>query len=215
MRESVKKIINKINAYFRSKSAEQVFTLSLLMGCVSVMLFCAIVRLCGGLWFTADLESVPIPNEFWQDRIMNALFIFELTFVYKILCRTQWIWCILIAIAQTIIIEFIPSETIANVVNLVLYVFIPFCFIRQWQTIMDSIILYGVCILYSAIFFVGRIGHIDASGGYNFIYSVVGSIDYKIFIVTMFLIQKYFGGIRLWKNQKRLILAKSPKMNAV
>lgn len=72
----VKKIINKIREYFRSKNAEQIFTLSLLIGCVGVMIFCAIVRLCGGLWFTADLESVPVPNEFWQTIIMNFCFIY-------------------------------------------------------------------------------------------------------------------------------------------
>lgn len=211
----MKKIIDKINTYFRSKSAEQVFTLSLLIGCVSVMLFCAIVRLCGGLWFTADLESVPIPNEFWQDRIMNALFIFELTFVYKILCRTQWIWCILIAIAQTIIIEFIPSETIANVVNLVLILILPVLITRDKFTILDSIILYALELAYSALFLFARIGEVGQSAAYSFLYAVFSAIDFKLFVVNIYLIQKYFGGIRLWKNQKRLILAKNPKMNAV
>lgn len=200
--------------YFKDKTAEQVFSLCLLISCILIMLFCAVVRLCGGLWFSADLDGVPVPSEFWQDRIMNILFAFELTFVYKILCRTKWIWCVLIAIAQTVIIIFIPSETIANVINLVLYFIIPLCFTRQWQTLIDSGILYFASFIYILIFSVGRIGHIDTSAGYNFIYSVIGSFDYKIFIVNIYLIQKYFGGIRLWKTQKRLILQKDLRTSA-
>ena len=75
--------------YFKDKSAEQIFTLCLLVSCVIVMLFCAIVRLCGGLWFTADLDSVPVPSEFWQQFIKACLLVFELSFTYKILCRTN------------------------------------------------------------------------------------------------------------------------------
>lgn len=200
--------------YFKNKTAEQTFSICLLISCVALMLFCAIVRLCGGLWFAADLDGVPVPNEFWQGRIMNVLLAFELTFVYKILCRTKWIWCILIAIAQTVIIIFIPSETIINIINLALYFIIPLCFTRQWQTIIDSAFLYATSLLYCLIFFVGRIGQIEANAGYNFIYSIIGSIDYKIWYITIFLIQNYFGGIRLWKTQKRLILQKDLKTSA-
>lgn len=202
--------------YFKDKSAEQIFTLCLLVSCVIVMLFCAIVRLCGGLWFTADLDSVPVPSEFWQQFIKACLLVFELSFTYKILCRTKWIICVVVGVLQTIAIAFIPNlnNTIINIINLFLYFAIPLCFVRQWQAIVDSAFLYIVCLLYSLIFFVGRIGHIDDTAGYNFTYSIIGSIDYKIFIVIMFLIQNYFGGIRLWKNQKRLFLAKDTKMNA-
>lgn len=200
--------------YFKDKSAEQIFTLCLLVSCVIVMLFCAIVRLCGGLWFMADLDSVPVPSEFWQDRIMNGLFIFELTFVYKILCRVQWIWCVLIAIAQTVIIEFIPSELIANVINLVLILILPVLITRDKFTIMDSIILYALELAYSALFLFARIGEVGQSAAYNFLYAVFSAIDFKLFVVNIYLIQKHFGGIRLWKKQKRLILAKEIKMNA-
>lgn len=197
--------------YFKDKSAEQIFTLCLLVSCVVVMLFCAIVRLCGGLWFSADLDSVPVPSEFWQDRIMNGLFVFELTFVYKILCRIQWIWCVLIAIAQTIIIEFIPSELIANVVNLVLILILPVLTTKRFFTFIDCVFLYALMTLYGLSFLTGRIGDISQESGYNFVYNVLGTIDYKLFIVVVYMIQKYFGGIRLWKNQKRPILAKDPK----
>lgn len=203
----MKKIINKIREYFRSKNAEQIFTLSILIGCVGVMIFCAIVRLCGGLWFTADLESVPVPSEFWQDRIMNILYIFEATFVYKILCHTRWSACILIAIIQTVILEFIPSELAINIINLVAYFAIPFCFRRDVWSLIDSTVLYATSLLYSLLFLVGRIGVVEEDATYNFVYNVLGSIDYKIWYVVVYLIQKYCGGIILWKKQRQPILA--------
>lgn len=203
----MKKIINKIREYFRSKNAEQIFTLSLLMGCVGVMMFCAIVRLCGGLWFTADLESVPVPSEFWQTIIMNLLYIFEATFVYKILCHAKWSVCVIISTIQAVIVEFIPSNLAVNIINLVAYFAVPLCFRRNVRSLLDSAILYAVSLLYSVLFLVGRIGSIEADAGYNFVYNVLGSIDYKIWYVVVYLIQKYCGGIILWKKQKRPILA--------
>ena len=59
--------------------------------------------------------------------------------------------------------------------------------------------------LYAVLFLTGRIGIFDTESAYNFIYNVLGTIDYKLFIVTLYLLIKYFGGIKLWKSQKRLI----------
>lgn len=193
--------------FIKNKTSEQIFSLCLLVACFSIMLFCAIVRICGGLWFTADLSSVPVPNEFWQDRIMNILYVFEATFVYKILCHTRWSVCIIIAILQAIILEFIPNELAINAINLATYFIIPFCFRRNLWSLLDSAILYAISLLYSVLFLVGRIGNIDSSATYNFVYNVLGSIDYKIWYVVVYLVQKYCGGIILWKKQKQPVLA--------
>lgn len=202
--------------YFKDKTAEQIFSLCLLVSCVFIMLFCAIVRLCGGLWFSADLDGIPIPSEFWQRFIKGCLLLFELTFVYKILCRTKWTICIAIGIIQIIAITYIPnlSNTAINVINLVIMFIIPLCFTRQWQTLIDSTILYLLTTLYGLTFLIGRIGEVSQTSGYDFVYNILGSIDYKIFIINIYLIQYYFGGIRLWKTQKRLILQKDLKTKA-
>lgn len=200
----------KIKDWFKSKSAEQIFSLCLLLTCVFVMLFCAIVRLCGGLWFTADLDSVPIPNEFWQQFIKGCLLVFELTFTYKILCRTSWFMCICIGIIQTVIIAFIPdsNNTISNIINLVMILAIPICFTRKFSTIIDSVILYAMMLLYGLTFLIGRVGYINENAAYDFVTSVITTIDYKLFIVCIYLVQNYFGGIKLWKTQRRLIFQK-------
>lgn len=201
--------MKRLKEYFSNKTGEQIFALCLLISVVAVMLFCAIVRLCGGLWFTADLESVPEPSEVWQEIIKGALLIFELLFVYKILCRTSWIICFGIAILQVLAIVvigcFTDNTIITNIFNLLCYFIIPLFFVRHWFSLIDSAVLYLLEILYSLLFLTGRIGGIDTDSAYNFIYNVLGTIDYKLFIVALYLIIKYFGGIKLWKNQKRLI----------
>ena len=202
--------MKRLKEYFSNKTGEQIFALCLLVSVFAVMLFCAIVRLCGGLWFTADLESVPEPSKFWQEVISAILLIFELLFVYKILCRTNWFVCFIIATIESllgILIGYLTSGNtiITNTFYLICYLVIPIFFTRRWFSFVESIMLYALQFLYALIFLTGRIGGIDVNSGYNFIYSVLGSIDYKLFIVAVYLIIKYFGGFRLWKKQKRLI----------
>ena len=127
--------------------------------------------------------------------------------MYKILCHTRWSVCILIPIIQTVVLEFIPSELPINIINLITYLVIPLCFRRDIWSLIDSAVLYATSLLYSLLFLVGRIGTVDDGAGYNFVYSVLGSIDYKIWYVVVYLIQKYCGGIILWKKQRQPILA--------
>lgn len=197
---------NRIKSYFKKLTPEQVFSLCLFVGCFIIMLFCAIVRLCGGLWFSADLSIIKLPSKLWQDIIMALLLIFELSFVYKILCRSNWFVCIFIIIIQATIGYFIPNLLWTNLFHLFCYMIIPIFFVRNWFSLIDSIFLYLLTLLYSLLFLVGRIGNLNLDSASNFIYNVLGCIDYKLFIVSIYLYIKNFGGIKLWKNQKRLIL---------
>lgn len=202
--------MKRIREYFSNKTGEQIFVLCLFVGCVAVMLLCVIARLCGILWFAADLTAVPVPNKFWQEVIMILLLAFELIFVYKILCRAKWWICFCIAFTQAIICELLglfieESNLIINIFNLVCYFIIPLFFVKHWFSIVESAILYILQTIYAILFLVGRIGGVDENAAYNFIYNVLGTIDYKLFIVSLYLVIKYFGGIKLWKTQKRLI----------
>ena len=173
------------------------------------MFLCAIARLAGVLWFSADLSSVETPSRFWQEFISAALLIFELIFVYKILCRTKWTICFAIAIAETLICLLIGyvtdgNQIVTNIFTALCILFIPIAFTRKWFSLVESIALYFVSTLYGILFCVGRIGGLEIYN-YNFVASVLGAIDYKLFIVSLYLFVKNFGGIRLWKTQKRLI----------
>lgn len=194
------KIFNQLKEHFRKKTPEQVFSFCLFVGCISLMIFCAIVRLCGGLWFTADTSKIKEPSKVWQDIIMGALMVFEATFVHKILSRKSWLLSFCLAISQLILILVCKNALMSNIINL-LYYFVPHIIIRRkWITLLESAFMYLLIFIYSALFLVGRIGYIDGNQGYNFIFNVLGAIDYKLFIVSIYLFIKNFGGIKLWKN---------------
>lgn len=207
--------MSKIKEYFNKRTSEQIFSLCLLIGVVALMLFCCIVRLCGGLWFTADLTAIKEPSKVWQEAIMSLLLVFELTFIYKLLCRTKWWVCILISICESILCTLIGylmrnsnyGSLVTNLFCAVCIFTIPLPFVRNWFSLIDSSAVYLLGLLYGLIFMCGRIGGISISA-YNFAASVLGTIDYKLFIISLFLTINYFGGIRLWKTQKRLILQK-------
>lgn len=180
------------------------------------MLLCAIVRLCGGLWFSADLTSVKEPGRITQEIISAALLIFELIFIYKILCRTKWIVCFAIAVAETltgILIGYITNgnETINNLFYMFCILFIPVLFRKTWFSLLENAILYIISMIYGLLFCVGRIGNVSPEFTYNFIYGVLGAIDFKLFFVALYLFLKNYGGIKLWKSQKRLIFQTDPK----
>ena len=206
--------MDRVKEYFKNKTGEQIFALCLLISVTLIMLFCAIVRLCGGLWFAAELSKITEPSKIWQETVKAALLIFELLFVYKILCRTSFLICFGIAIAETLVGillgETVNNSIVSNLFYMACYFIIPLCFRREWFSLLESAILYGLQILYAALFLTGRIGGIDTQSAYNFVISVLGTIDYKLFIVAMYLFIKYFGGIKLWRKQKRLIFQTAP-----
>lgn len=204
--------MKRVKEYFKNKTGEQIFALCLLVSVILVMLFCAIVRLCGGLWFAADISKIVEPSKFWQEIIKGILLLIELIFVYKILCRTSFFICFLIALAETLV-GILLGETVNNVIvtnlfNMACILFIPVFFVRSWFSLLENALLYGLSMLYGIVFLVGRIGGIDTEAAYNFVYNILGIIDFKLFFVALYLVVKYFGGIRLWKTQKRLIFQK-------
>ena len=203
--------MKRIRAYFSSKTPEQILSLCLLIVTSFTMLLCVIARLCGCLWFAADLTSVKEPSRFWQEVIKGALLVFELVFVYKILCRASWLVCFGIAVVETLVGillgETISNTIVSNLFYMACILFIPVFFVRSWFSLLENAILYCLSMLYGIVFLVGRIGGIGDLG-YSFIESVLGAIDFKLFFVALYLVVKYFGGIRLWKTQKRLIFQK-------
>lgn len=204
--------------YFSDKTPEQIFSFCLLIGCVALMLFCAIVRLCGGLWFSADLSKVPIPSEFWQEVIKGVLLFIEALFVYKILCHTSWIITSFVAIAYVLlgilIGKVFDNYIISNIYYMLGYLLVPIIFVRKWYSLLDNIILYIIAFLYALLFLVGRIGKTE-NASYNFVIQVLTTIDYKLFFVSLYLFICNFGGIKLWKTQKRLIFQKDPKEHEI
>lgn len=201
--------MSKIKEHFGNKTGEQIVSFFMFVFTVAIMFFCLIARFCGILWFAADLESIKEPSRFWQEIIKSGLLIFELVFIYKILCRKPWIICFAIALAQSAVVAVIVFTTnnsiLSNIFNMACILFIPIFFVKSWFSLLENAILYLISMLYGVIFLMGRIGGISGTSAYGFTENIFGMIDYKLFIVSLYLFVKYFGGIKIWKKQKRLI----------
>lgn len=195
--------MKSIKQHFKDKTPEQIFTFFLLCGSIVLMLVCAVVRLCGGDWLAADITAIPVPSPLVQEIVMAALLVFEQTFVFKILCRASWGMSLFLAIAEAllgILIGYLTGEnrTATNIFYMACVLIFPIFFTRKWYSIIENAILYGMSLLYGVVFLVGRIGDMDVNT-YNFVTSVLSTIDYKIFFVSLYLYIKYYGGIKLWK----------------
>ena len=198
-------MFKRLRDYFKSKTREQIFSLTLLVTCVVLIILCAIARCLGILWFAADLNSININNVTIQIIVKSCLLIFEITFTYKILCKVKFIYCFLFAVIETTILGFIPNHIVVLIVQFILYFGLPILITKDKFSLLDSLILFIITNLYSAVFCYGRFGNVETYYAYSYIHGVLSTIDYKLLFVAIYLIIKNFGGIRLWKNQKRLL----------
>ena len=199
-----------MKAIFKNKTAEQIFSICLFISCIAFMIFCTILRLGGFLLFSADLLKIKISNRFLQELISAILLIFELIFVFKILCRSKWYICAIISIIEASICGLIGwltngAQIFTNIFMLICMFIIPLLFIKNWFVLIESAILYLLFMTYGVLFSFGRFGIIDVNSSNNFIYGIISTIDFKLFFVASYILIKYFGEIKLWKKQKRLI----------
>lgn len=67
-------IKGKLLRYRESHTDEQVLSMVLIISCIILTMFFAIVRLCNGLWFRyIDFNSVKLPSFIIQQHIMMIL----------------------------------------------------------------------------------------------------------------------------------------------
>lgn len=77
---------------------------------------------------------------------------------------------------------------------------------RGWAVI-DFLFIYLLMFLYGLLLTVAKFGGLSLEYAYSFYANTIGIIDYKLFVVTLYLYTKYKGGIKLWKSMKRKLLS--------
>lgn len=167
------------------------------------MAISALARFFGILWFQADLEAIVEPSYEVQQVIFAVLKVFELIFAYKILCKIGWNWCFLFAVIHVLVVGFFDG-LVSNLLDMAFIILLPLVYnYTEWKiSLRDNIIFYILVFAYSATFMFGRVGNVfDAK--MNFMVTMLSSIDYKILFVAIYLVVKMYGGIKLWKGQKK------------
>lgn len=169
---------------------------------LTVMAF--LLHLFGLQWFIAKV-NIPEPSYVISELIKACLKAFELMFVYKMLTKRSFTTCFVISVLQTASVGFLPLGTFQSVADCVLMFAFPLIFRKdRWWAVVDTIFIYIVMCLYGGLFMIAKFGGFSTDYGYSFYESIVGVIDYKLFIVTMYLYTKYRGGIKLWMKRRLL-----------
>lgn len=163
-------------------------------------------------WFECTVK-IKEPSIVLQKLIKAALKIFELGFVFKILIRKSFLRCIILATIQVVTIGFIPIhyQAYADIGYTVLCILL---FRKhRFDGLIDYIVLFILMNLYSLVFVVARFGGIVPDVAESFYTGIASVIDYKLFIVTLYMYIKYKGGIKLWKMKRRIFqINRDPEM---
>lgn len=183
---------------------EQILSKYLLACCVTVMLICFILRICGP-YLIAESADIRPASRFIKEFIKALLMIFELCFIYKILLRSGWYKCIGLSILVTVIgilVGYIGSVYISNIYYMLCVIVLPFVLKRKLIVLIESGLLYVVSFIYGITFLIGRIETPETNAAYDYAVGILSTIDYKLFIVSIYLFLKSKGGITLWKKKK-------------
>lgn len=166
-----------------------------------------LLRILGLGWLSSRM-NIPEPKPMTQEIIKAGLKAFELTFVYRILTRKSFILCMFISVVQSFVAGFVPVGMYQSLFDLSFWIIIPLIFRKdKFKAIVDEILLYAILTAYAALTLVGKFGELESSQVYSFYKNVASMIDYKLFIVTLYLFVKRKGGIRLWwKTKKRFLI---------
>lgn len=158
-------------------------------------------------WFETHVK-LPEPSEWVQKGVIAGLKVLELTFVYKMLTHKSFLLCVVLSIVHTVLAGFIPIRVLQSAIDGVAMLILTVIFRkdRGWAVI-DFLFIYLLMFLYGLLLTVAKFGGLSLEYAYSFYANTIGIIDYKLFVVTLYLYTKYKGGIKLWKSMKRKLLS--------
>lgn len=163
----------------------------------------ALFRLFGLDWFdsTLSFEDPPIVV---QKIIKGVLKGVELFFVYKILTGRGFFVCLGLSVAHVIGVGCLPigwQQSLADAFCMFSFPFLSRKSDRAFA-LLETTVLYVVMNLYGLLFVFARMGDASYGQSFSFYASVVGLIDYKLFIVVLYLFTKLKGGVLWWLKRK-------------
>lgn len=177
----------KIKDRLKTKTPEEIFSLSLFVSCVIVMLVLAVFRFCGIGYFANEYsEHKFIP---WvQEAILFTLKWIEGFFILMILSRKKWYILATISLIYSIALIFVTNSSITFVLDIIYTMILPF-FINKfdYKSIAYGILLFLLIIAYQFIMMTARYT-IDLSEKFNYIAMIESVFDYKIFVISIYLL---------------------------
>lgn len=169
---------------------------------VTLTMLASLLHIFGLDWFASSVH-IPEPSYFICELIKSLLKILELVFMYKITIKKGFLFCVGISSVQTGVVGFLPLGTAQSIADFVLLVSLPILLRKdRLYGFIDAIALYMILCLYASLFLLAKFGGLTLDYGYSFYANIIGIIDYKLFVVTLYLYIKYKGGVKLWMKRR-------------
>lgn len=190
--------MSNLKERFLLKSNEEKALLMLLIATAFLMLFFMICRLCGLLYFANNYPEHHF-SPVAQSIVLIVLSIIEYWLVAMILSPAKWWICLLVAVGYNCLF-FIPMPSIAvTILSYVYALFVGFFLTKfDYKRVTYGLILSVAVTIYQVIMMVGRYT-IDLEAKFNYGAMLASIIDYKLFILNIFLVIK----IRRKQNERR------------
>lgn len=181
------RINNKVKEYLSNKTDKEIFAILLFFSCIILMVVLAVFRFCGIGYFANEYkehELVP-----WvQELILFALKWIEGFFILMILSRRKWYILATISLIYSIALIFVTNSSITFVLDIIYTMILPF-FINKfdYKSVTHGILLFLLIIAYQFIMMTARYT-INLSEKFNYIAMIESVFDYKIFIISIYLL---------------------------
>lgn len=173
----------------KDKSKGEIALTLCLTSMIILMAFFAVCRLCGWGYFANNYTEHEY-NYFWSEFILFILKAFEAVIILLTLTKCKWWICAIIGIAYASIL--IPN-IFANYVFWIdcAYILVIPCILnkRKQESFGYNILFLIFILLYQLLMMYSRYS-INLSEKFNYLAQVASIIDYKIFLVVLFLFIK-------------------------
>ena len=174
------------------KSPKQVFITGMFYAFIGMTIVAFLFHLFGINWFASTVETVPEPTEVVEQAVLAILKAFELLFVHRMLTHRSWLLCLILAIVQVGIVGFIPSDLFQKVTDFGIMLVVAIVFRKDKLRALGNFVVLAILMnIYSALMLVAKFGGIVEDFTYSFYANIASLIDYKLFIVTVYLYTKY------------------------
>ena len=193
-----------IKEYFSDKTDKEIFAILLFFSCIILMVVLAVFRFCGIGYFANQYEE----QEFvpWvQETILFAMKWVEGFFILMILTRSKWYVSLSIAFLYAISLIFISNTTIVYILDIIFATLTPFILSKfQYKRIAYGVILILLMTMYQLLMLFARY-EIDINAKFNYIAIIASVFDYKIFIISIYLL------IYTWRLRMERINTPNPE----
>ena len=182
--------MKRLKHWIDNASEKEKFSILFFFTIVALMVVFAIFRFCGIGYFANDYPEHEL-NKTAQNLIMLALKWFELFFIIMCLSKAKWWKLLILSFVWANIYWFISNSIVTFIVDVIYYTVVPFVLNKfSPKYITYGILLMLVVFAYQLLMMIGRYS-INLSEKFNYIAMMASVIDYKLFIVALYIFIYY------------------------